>query len=69
MSAGGHAARCAPASSASYNYLLGAFGVLAIMGYEGIVWHHPDGRMAKLKMLDFAEIPTKTKEPHASSTR
>lgn len=22
-------------------------------GYEGIVWHHPDGRMAKLKKRDF----------------
>ena len=21
--------------------------------YEGIVWHHPDGRMAKLKRRDF----------------
>jgi len=20
---------------------------------EGIVWHHPDGRMAKLKLRDF----------------
>lgn len=23
-------------------------------GWEGIVWHHPDGRMAKLKARDFA---------------
>lgn len=23
------------------------------MNYEGIVWHHPDGRMAKLKRRDF----------------
>lgn len=23
-------------------------------GYEGIVWHHPDGRMAKLKRRDFS---------------
>lgn len=22
-------------------------------GYEGVVWHHPDGRMAKLKVRDF----------------
>lgn len=22
-------------------------------GWEGIVWHHPDGRMAKLKARDF----------------
>lgn len=23
-------------------------------GWEGIVWHHPDGRMAKLKARDFS---------------
>jgi hypothetical protein len=23
-------------------------------GAEGVVWHHPDGRMAKLKARDFA---------------
>lgn len=23
-------------------------------GVEGVVWHHPDGRMAKLKVRDFA---------------
>lgn len=26
---------------------------LADFPYEGIVWHHPDGRMAKLKVRDF----------------
>lgn len=26
---------------------------LLVMPYEGIVWHHPDGRMAKLKKRDF----------------
>lgn len=25
-------------------------------GWEGIVWHHPDGRMAKLKAKDFPQI-------------
>jgi len=25
--------------------------------YEGIVWHHPDGRMAKIKKRDFREPP------------
>lgn len=25
------------------------------LGYEGIVWHHPDGRMAKLKARDLAD--------------
>lgn len=25
--------------------------------YEGIVWHHPDGRMAKLKVRDFRRNP------------
>lgn len=24
-------------------------------GFEGVVWHHPDGRMAKLKVRDFKE--------------
>lgn len=26
---------------------------LADEGVEGVVWHHPDGRMAKLKGRDF----------------
>lgn len=26
---------------------------LGLEGWEGIVWHHPDGRMAKLKARDF----------------
>lgn len=25
------------------------------LGWEGVVWHHPDGRMAKLKGRDFPE--------------
>lgn len=25
-------------------------------GLEGIVWHHPDGRMAKLKVRDFPDL-------------
>ena len=25
-------------------------------GWEGIVWHHPDGRMAKLKVRDYPEV-------------
>lgn len=28
-------------------------GRLAAIGVEGVVWHHPDGRMAKLKTRDF----------------
>ena len=24
--------------------------------FEGIVWHHPDGRMAKLKRRDFEAV-------------
>lgn len=24
-----------------------------VMGWEGIVWHHPDGRMAKMKARDY----------------
>lgn len=35
----------------------GAYGVLAALlpeqPIEGVVWHHPDGRMAKLKRRDF----------------
>ncbi len=31
---------------------------LAQTDFEGIVWHHPDGRMAKLKKRDFpAAVP------------
>ena len=26
---------------------------MAPAGFEGIVWHHPDGRMAKIKVRDF----------------
>lgn len=28
-------------------------GYLSVAGIEGIVWHHPDGRMAKIKAKDF----------------
>jgi hypothetical protein len=31
----------------------GLRGWLLAREYEGIVWHHPDGRMAKLKRRDF----------------
>ncbi|MEV6674258.1 hypothetical protein [Streptomyces sp. NPDC051162] len=34
-------------------------GRLAPLGYEGIVWHHPDGRMAKLKVRDFPAAPNR----------
>lgn len=33
-----------------YDYVMGA--VLGL-GWEGVVWHHPDGRMAKVKARDF----------------
>jgi hypothetical protein len=32
--------------------------LLARPHYEGIVWHHPDGRRAKLKHRDFALAST-----------
>jgi hypothetical protein len=35
----------------AYRFLRDA---LMDMEFEGIVWHHPDGRMAKLKRRDFA---------------
>lgn len=31
-----------------------AVKALGEKGWEGVVWHHPDGRMAKLKARDFA---------------
>ncbi len=37
------------------NYLVGG-------GIEGIVWHHPDGRMAKIKSRDFG-IPWPRQQP------
>lgn len=30
---------------------------LSAVRYEGLVWHHPDGRMAKLKRRDFPRTP------------
>lgn len=29
---------------------------LTALSWEGIVWHHPDGRMVKLKRRDFADV-------------
>jgi hypothetical protein len=26
---------------------------LSLVNIEGLVWHHPDGRMAKIKLRDF----------------
>lgn len=34
---------------------------------EGIVWHHPDGRMAKIKLRDF-KIPRKPRAPVKTET-
>ena len=36
-----------------YNDLRTLVLALAKDGWEGLVWHHPDGRMAKLKARDF----------------
>lgn len=41
----------------------GSGGIINLMdvcreyGYEGVVWHHPDGRMAKLKVRDIPKEP------------
>jgi len=35
---------------------------LAEHGWEGIVYHHPDGRMAKIKARDFAPAPAAAPE-------
>jgi len=37
----------------SYHGLAQCLQILAKDNWEGIVWHHPDGRMAKLKAKDF----------------
>ncbi len=42
----------------------GVLNIIAIArahGWEGIVWHHPDGRMAKLKVRDYPppHLPSK----------
>jgi hypothetical protein len=36
-----------------YDNLVVTMADLRHQGIEGIVWHHPDGRMAKLKVRDF----------------
>lgn len=35
-----------------------AIRILGARGWEGVVWHHPDGRMAKLKARDFPSTAT-----------
>lgn len=30
--------------------------VCRVRGWEGVVWHHPDGRMAKLKVRDYPRV-------------
>ncbi|HEU0102110.1 MAG TPA: DUF5565 family protein [Mycobacteriales bacterium] len=47
------AARVA-ADDLTYEGIRQAVLALADDGVEGIVWHHPDGRMAKIKARDFA---------------
>lgn len=42
-----------PPSCLTYGMIRRAVEDLAEYGYEGIVWHHPDGRMAKIKARDF----------------
>lgn len=39
----------------TYDLIKGRVLTLADRGWEGIVWHHPDGRMAKLKARDFPD--------------
>lgn len=33
------------------------------LGHEGIVWHHPDGRMAKIKAKDFPSAEQGSEDP------
>lgn len=42
---------------------------LSKTGWEGIVWHHPDGRMAKLKGRDFPPDPDMTTARKAAEAR
>lgn len=44
----------------TFSDLRAAAQMLAEDGWEGIVWHHPDGRMAKLKGRDFPPSETST---------
>jgi hypothetical protein len=37
----------------TYETIRAIMATVGKMGWEGIVWHHPDGRMAKLKVKDF----------------
>ncbi len=41
------------ASDLSFDGLARVMAALGDRGIEGLVWHHPDGRMAKLKVRDF----------------
>lgn len=39
---------------------------LSTANIEGVVWHHPDGRMAKIRAIDFGHkrgLPPTTKKP------
>jgi hypothetical protein len=50
--------------SRSINQIKAQAEQMGLFGYEGIVWHHPDGRMAKLKARDIpAALPGTDKEP------
>ena len=42
-----------PNAPTSFDELRGFCIAIAGNGFEGIVWHHPDGRMAKIKVCDF----------------
>lgn len=39
--------------ASAFEFLRDMLADLAGDGWEGVVWHHPDGRMAKLKRRDF----------------
>lgn len=53
-----------------WHYLSGYMETLAEEGVEGLVWHHPDGRMAKLKVRDFGfQSDPLLPHPHRSEAR
>jgi len=53
-----HGLWLAPAMPRSYHEIKVFFSDIDI---EGVVWHHPDGRMAKCKLRDFGLVRTQRK--------
>jgi len=59
-----HGATALPSAPRTYGALREYF---ATVGVEGVVWHHPDGRMVKIKAKDFG-IKRAASQPHEEPT-